>query len=551
MPDPYVRSEFKLSARIGDTLFKDIVAFSSTFGLNSIPTASLIVATGYNVQNGKPATIHDAVNTLTPRAKAKVTLTITTTDGFTTKMPAGQFVVFEGYYAGIGYQRSGTNSSYTLHLIHWLDDLNASSMVNGNWAVGVPHDLAAAACAHSASQSGGSGIMPTPAVDNGEPKVITKDNMEDDLWQKVLKPIFTEIAGFPHPDIQGDDDGTEANKDPERNGNNAAALAALAKMPGDAPKPSALKLDLKGLNSDLIAYSAHAGISRMATDSMAYTSFWGKLVGEFGASFLFAVSPGVTFANVIPFFPGLRQPWLTIEGDEYNSANFNASVAALIESVDIFFSQESGSGYSAGGEGPMPLSFYRPWGRFPAKNTDFRGQILIKEPPAWLSSPVPHEMYAQVSTGVGGPAPGDIGAPGTGAPTPPGGIPRPAAAEKNFKDANILTRFAQHWYQSEVLSQRYGELSGKLRFDIAPGSVIRIMTPNSAIGDEMPMLASVAQVSVMINAEQHIAGTSFTLANLRTEAENRNDILTADAPPLYTESWAGGPLVLGLNVLHE
>jgi len=541
MSDPYVRSEFQIEAKIGDIVFKDVVSYSATFGLNSIPTASLVVATGYNVRTGERATIHDAVYTMKPRDTVTVTLTITTTDGLTYKMPAGKYVIFEGYYAGIGYQRSSSNSCYTLHLIHWLDDLNSSSMVNGNWAVGVPHDLATAASMHAASQGGGGGYANSVPIVDRQRDIITKVHMEADLWDQVLKPIFKEVAGFPHPKLR---DSEEASNDPNQNGNNAAALNALDKMPGDAPVPSVLALNLSGLNEKLIGYSANMGISRMATDSMAYTSFWGKLIGEFGASFLFAVSPGVTFANVIPFFPGLRQPWITIQGNEYNAANFNASVAALIESVDIFYSQQAGSGYSTGGKMPQPLSYYRPWGRFPEDNREFRGQILIKEPPAWLSSPVPHSVYAAETTSTTGKQAGDGASPGTGAETGADGTPRPTEAEHNFKEANILDRFAKHWYQSEVLSQRYGELSGKLRFDIAPGSVVRIMTPDSAIGDEMPVLGNVVQVSIVINAEQHTAGTSFTLANLRTERENIDANLTSDDPPLYLDRWTGGPLAI-------
>jgi hypothetical protein len=220
----------------------------------------------------------------------------------------------------------------------------------------------------------------------------------------------------------------------------------------------------------------------------------------------------------------------------------------MVESVDIFYSQQSGSGYSTGGNTPQPLSYYNPWGRFPKDNKEFRGQILIKEPPSWLSNPVPHAVYAGATTGTTDKQPGDGSKSGTGNDTPPGGVPRPTEAEKDFTNesegGNILDRFAKHWYQSEVLSQRYGELSGKLRFDIAPGSVVRIMTPNSSLGDELPMLGTVTQVSVVINAEQHVAGTSFALSNLRTQRENTNDKLTSRRPPLYKEVWSGGHLAI-------
>jgi len=543
MADPFVRSDFTIVADFdnGAIVFNDVVAFSATFGLNSIPTASLVVASGYNMRTGEPATIHNVVNILKPRIPVKVTLTVNTTDGLLAKMPAGIYVIFDGYYAGMGYQRSNTNSSYTLHLIHWLDDLNCSSMLNGNWSVGAPQNLASAAYARATlpagdtgQHGGGDNNSATPII-----KTATASGLETDLWGSVLKPMFDEIRKFPHPSEQNSEN---LDLDPESNGNNAAAAKALVRMPGSAPKPSKLAMNLDDVNARAIECATNSGITSMALNSIGYTSFWGKLVGEFAPSFLFAVSPGVEFANVIPFFAGLRTPWKIIKGDEYNYAAFNASVAALIESVDIFYGVQTTSGIAPAGSITFaPMSYYEPWGRFPRPNTDFRGQILIKEPPAWLASPIPENVFAQGSVGITDTPSGGAVDPGAKGSLPAGTI-SPADTEKNFQ-TTILNRFAKHWYQSEVLSQRYGELSGKLRFDIAPGSVIKIMTPDSKIGDEVPLYASVAQVSCVINAEQHTAGTSFTLTNLRTDYENSNDILTSDDTPLYKESWPGGPLL--------
>lgn len=58
------------------------------------------------------------------------------------------------------------------------------------------------------------------------------------------------------------------------------------------------------------------------------------------------------------------------------------------------------------------------------------------------------------------------------------------------------------------------------------------------------LFASVTQVSFNINAEQHTAGTSFTITNLRNQKENDNPDLTNDMPPLYSEKWPGGPLTV-------
>ena len=81
MAEPYVRSEFKVTAEIDGITFNDVVGMSATFGLNSIPSATLHVASGKDVYTGNEATIHSALDKLRPRTKATVTLSVKTTGG--------------------------------------------------------------------------------------------------------------------------------------------------------------------------------------------------------------------------------------------------------------------------------------------------------------------------------------------------------------------------------------------------------------------------------------------------------------------------------------
>ena len=545
--DKYVRTEYDLTATFGDGIeFRDIVSFSATFGLNSIPTASLIVATGWNVRTEKVATIHDAHKQLKARMPVKVVLKIKTNDGKLSKMmPDGTYTIFEGFYCGIGYQRSNTSSSYTLHLVHWLDDMNCSSMLNGNWAQGMPGDLAAAAGQFAAAGAGGAeanDAHPAPQIDPNA-DILTEDHIHTDFWEKCLKPVFTNVSAFQHPG-NGQDDPVALERDPNQGGTNAKALAALEKMPGDSPNKVPLMLKTPDAEGVGVWYNINTGLSRMCTEGVGYTSFWGKLVGEIAPSFCFSVSPSATFANVIPFFGGLRKEWKTIHGDEYNYANFNANTGTVLESVNIFYSPSDASGLTQGGVGAVDLSYYFPWGDFPkGANKQWAGNILIKEPPAWLANAVPASVYGQGTTGIGEPPIGDMSASGTGLPKPSGGVKRPEAAAN--ANGNILDLFAEHWFKNEVLSQRYGELSGKFRLDIAPGSIIKILTPDDPIEKNgLPVFASVTQVSIVINAEQHAAGTSFTLSNLRSEKENENNNYTSDSPPLYEKAWSGCDLAI-------
>lgn len=547
MPEPYIVTKFKLEAEIDGVFFKDVVAISATFGLNSIPTASMVVACGKEVTTQENATIHEALKQFKPRSPAKVWLTITSSDGrrstpIINGMEDGRYVIFEGYYAGVGYQRTHASASYTIHLVHWLDDLNCSSMLNGNWMPGAPHDLASAASIHVAALGGGGGgggsytnLIPLIEKDTGN--LLTPSNIEKDLWELVIKKVYENVAKFPHPRIcEGGD------SSPDSPGNNAAALKALPKIPGKSPRPGKLPLILGGLDDALVLTSFNHGISRMLMEGIGYTSFWSNLIGELGASFLFAVSPSVEFANVVPFFSGLKEEWKTITAEEYNYANFNANAGTIIESVNIFYRLQSTSNYANGGKESQLVGYCRPWGKFP-ESPDLRGNILVRDPPPWITNVAPHGLWVQ---GTALPPTGDTHNPQQAPNHSHSGPKSGSDAEKKVKSGNVMNLFAEHWYKTAVLAQRYGEMSGKLRFDIAPGSIIKIETPtpdNSAETKE-EFFATVTQVSYAINAETHTAGTSFGLHSLRTKTENDNPNLTKEKPPLYTEAWKGVDLAL-------
>ena len=551
----FVRTEFELEAVFTHaaggkpTTFRDIVSISATFALNSIPVATLVVACGYEVQSSKDATIHEALTHLKPRDKVIVTLTIRSNDGDTDLMPNGTGVIFEGYYAGSGYQRSNDSASYTLHLIHWLDDLNCSSMINGNWHPGVPHDLAQAANMTINSDAADSGNSAIPTVDNGD-KIITMENIKKDLWGQVLKPVFEQIANFSHANKQGFVIGDEVNDENElTNGNNAAAKLALARMPGAAPLAAKLPLFMGGPEANAaVLDGVRVGINLIVKNNMAYSSFWSKLIGEFAPEFLFAVSPCPEFANVIPFFGGLSAVWKEIDGREYTHANFNSNLNSLIESIQIRYPQTSSSGVDNGGGG---LSYYKPYGIFPKINKDLRGQIIVKDPPGWLANCIKNEAFTPITTSQGRREGDTTNKP----PAQDQQTDQPADTLKKMKESGLPSSLCEHWYKTEILSQRYGELSGKLRFDIAPGSMVKIKEPDLSTSSEVAVYAAVTHVSFLINAEQHIAGTSFTLINLRTELENNDKLFAGPAPPLYTDpeneigngKWVGGPLVRGLS----
>ena len=556
---PYVMSQFKLRATVGDVTFPDIVSMSATFALNSIPTATLVVPTGINIATGQPAAIHLHKNKLRARDKVKVILTIETADGDISKMPSGEYVVFEGFYVGMGYQRSYSHANYELRLVHWLDDLNNSSLLNGNWLPNAPFDMAQNAASYilgpaagdnTGMGGGGNSAWSTvPAIDP-DGKIVTAANIGQDMWGAVLKPALAAIANFPAPVYQN-----------ETGAKNDAALAALARMPGKGQKYyQPLGLDIASLVPSTIQNAVQSGLSKEALEGFAYSTFWSKLIGDYGSQFFFAISPSVEFATPVPFFAGLRGYYKMIDTDEYSYANFNSSLTQIIESVDIFYpSQTSTTNFALGepnsGAGDPPPGLVYPLGWYPplAKQNK-RGMKLLKEPPGWMYNFIPESAYAGMSTGTTGRELGDTTCPQEGETETPTDVPTPVEAQLEVADSAALSRFAEHYFKTEVLSQRFGELSGKLRFDIAPGTIIAIGTPSDDPRTTTPadtFIATVMQVSYVINAEKATAGTSFVLAHLRTFGENADDLYTrcetcggVDRPPLYKKPWYGAPLAL-------
>jgi hypothetical protein len=160
-----------------------------------------------------------------------------------------------------------------------------------------------------------------------------------------------------------------------------------------------------------------------------------------------------------------------------------------------------------------------------------RGLKLFKQPPRWLEGLDAGGLTALYSTQT---RILTTGTPITDA-TLPGLVNSTIDAVEKAK--SVVADFAQQLYCNEVLQQRVGELSGALRFDIAPGSIVKIMTPSrDAAKTDEHVIASVMAVSYVINSERATAGTSFTIAHTKTETESTNEFYSVPRPPLYGNS---------------
>lgn len=546
----------------------DVVQFSSDFELNAIPKANMILAIGRNMSNPtKPAAIHSLINFLRVRMPIVVyaRIKMQSSDGGVADVwpldAAGNPVLFriwEGYTSGCGYRRTFDGAEFALFSTHWLEDLNLSSAGSRYFQPMNPEQYAFLPAFKGFSSGEAVSIVGSTAChDRFNGNVVIND-----FWgfnsvginpalpppSGGIKQWFIELANTDLIDAKEIRDITNL----PALGKNTEALKALAKIepianinPGgpygnhylDAvplaldlnPDPPAAALDAVMINR--IADQIAEVIADETFSTILGQTMWDKLVGKFGSQFFFAVSPLVSKALVVPFCPGLQSPYKTITAEEYDHVEINKDMPRMLRGVAFVVPFNTG-GDMSNNPAPQVASI---GGLFQNNTAD--GQLLLKSPPTWLANvAMPYLDAAATINGVR-----------STAITPEDGPTNGTDLGNVFtKSKHIWDRFAHSLYINEVLRGRHGQLSGKLRFDIAPGSTVEIEGAEEkfiAGGFSQSIFATVLRVSTYINSEARKAGTAYHLAYVRDSVENISDATSTPKHPLWKNQWLGAPMV--------
>lgn len=536
----YAIAKFKLSATIGDIEFDDICMFTSDFEGNAIPKASIMVPVGrgFKGNESKTAVIHKAVKQLKVQMPAKVTFQYVHVDsspGDKEKMPKGEKVIFDGYAVGTGWRRGESGAQFVIYLLHWLSDLAYSSSLSHTSHPGNNADFGYDAAHVSISDCAGAGALePHWTAMTGGNKVINSGNITADLWGKVLQPWMVCVASqdrINSIDLAGGKVNDSAKKALER-------IAPLFANPCHV----ASGVELKGAEPDAIANSMSDALHLEMFGSWANTTLWDKLVGEWCPSYFLSLVPRVSDALVIPFTPGLREAYKTIKGSEYNFTSLESTMPIVPRAVGIMGGYKSYSGVQNGGfdkvEGRTGglAGYYEPGG-------SPTGLVILKDSPRWLVDTVQARRHSRASTGAEGKIVATASNPGEGEAGP--------AELQKGSYTPLIDAYAHQWFIVEMLKGRHGELSGKLRFDIAPFSTVKVeaVGEKHVEGDNLkePFFGTVLRVSTQIDAERTAAGTAFSIAHNRSEGENEDERTSIDKPPFYKESFKGCSLVDGFE----
>ncbi len=554
MPNVY-RSQYELWLELGDFGKFEVASFSSNFSLNAIPSAQCVLAVGRDAANiQKKAAIHNKQGSLREMVTAKVYLKAQGAWDDKANWPEGQTLIFDGRLTGIGYRKMGDGQvSYVASIIHWLSDMAFSSTLSEQSHPANPgkYSYRSIYAGIGTTSSGNPHGLSMLSAD----KFMSADLIRRDFWGNSIKPLFCKLTEKDTIQLTGELQGKA------KPGSNDLAQAALSRIEGasgdSCAKPLSdynvpLSLDM-GADAGIslrVARSISQNVMRDTVESYATTTMWDVLVGRLSPTFAFGVVPLVNTALVVPYVPGLRGLYSKeVNTDDYNFVDLSAYIPRPIRGVGIYGGRAMNSNPATDPNAQNPRAvgiggYYEP-------ADPPRGMLLIRNAPPWLYNiPFTYSSAARTSGMRQGTPTNTATTVVNGSIAIKGGEDQKTANEVAALANGYFNRYAQTLYITEALRGRQGQLAGKLRFDISPGSNIKIggsreqfIGGDDALGQDL--VGSVMRVSTTISAESGRAGTGFQLAYIRTTSENENDQTSIDRHPLYSTKFLGAPLVDG------
>lgn len=531
----------------------EVSAFTMSFPENGIPRARLQLALGEAPQPGggvRRAKAHLRAKDLERRApitvyaRFKGNQAIRRRNGSTVREgweQDGEFTLFIGYLSKPAYSMGVGAASLTLEVDHWLVDLAATCKLS--YLVSPVSAANFTRPAVITSFSGGR------AAYDGD---TTLEEFEGytDIWG-TLQRIFRFATERDRIDAKEIEFGnTLAVK-------NEIAQRALDRM--DRGK----KTSIMGLNNsaaELMRNNVNRTLSAMALHKETGLTFWETLI-SIGRDFMFSVIPTIYTATCAPVLKASGQLLTTVRPSEYNQLSLGDNVQSLpirtlgLYQISNWFTLLATSPTDPAYKIEKSLIGHWDFGRGAGADIDTReGQTMLLQTPPWMSYSSTFPAVKAKSMPRNGMARSMSNTKRAGQQADgPSPAEQAKQAYETSDPGSTGNQLARAKLNDVLWQDRRGTIQGRLRFDIAPGSPIKV----EVVGKNAPyysedndLYAHVYQVDVTIDATQPFAGTTLYLSHLRTEAEQTNfgdpeNGIVMDRHPLYNAVWDGTSLLDG------
>jgi len=533
---PWAATRLRIEVII-DGFHFEAVQFISSFQLNSIPTCSIMVAVGRSVKTLKKAAVHDHFKNIKVQSSVEVYISPQHMDASGADIPHEwhESMIFKGQVTGVGWKRSTSGAQFVIHAEHFCAAFNYSSSLSGGSHPSNQAQFSFGAMTEARLINANSGLGEAqwlPFIPRDE---ISSGNIGEDLWDLVLEKMIRKVAKEPALDER------LRNTDDTEKGN-GLILNIL-----DDVNSAKMGMNLGGISDTVIDGNIADYLwNKSFGKADFHQTMWGKIL-QWAGTFWFMVVPRPEEVLIVPNSGPLRgDHWATLKTSDYVQADMNNSMKQLVRCVGISHTVTTSTGFDTSGAVEGAPTHYDLAAVYPPEPPK-RGVAIVKEAPDWLADPVlswqkSRKTVATPDREVVG---SQDGADGDGNEMDP-----KEDIQKNTEDLqSVMQKLAQQWYVIENLAGRYTEISGRLRFDICPGSTVKVEAGSDPFvaNDQLQetYYAQVMGVTTAINSEQQRAGTTFSLAFVRTEEENETDEFTVSSPPLYKEGWYGKEMADG------
>lgn len=520
----------------------EVTQFNVTYARNEMPVAQVSVPLGRNVYTNQPGPIHSYVQTLNREVEAEILIRpsgdsgLVDAEGNNIPWPDEPHVIFKGYYSSYSHRRVNGQISIVIQLQHFLSrlaDTSAFSSIShpSNPASLVYRSIVSPSLSLGAGGEGQATFLPQHVGFNEIRSLV-----DVDLWLAIKGLLCASASAEAWDPTNGKGclDGVSLQTT-----EHARTVLSMIEGPtADCGKAYQLAKPLPLFNGGYSAVNdgVAESIAKLRFDSFANHTLWDMLVGYFTREFSLALIPLPDSAVVLADCPGFRTAYKSVPPDRQHAISpISLGLSKPIRAVALTTTLESRTG---GSVDPLETTFGGCY--ISERKEDATGTVMIRSPTAWLQ---------ELSKAAYDPRETTRDIPTLTTPAPP-----PAAGEiteaQSLTANELFSRYAKQLYLENNLRTRTGSFSGPLRFDIAPGSHLRLVgsgeqfmgAEDSLAGD---IYGEVVRVTISIDADAPAASTSFQLSHIRSAAEYNT--FGTSSHPLYGDAVVAGlPLVQGL-----
>ena len=528
----------------------EIVSFSYSFGVQELPAAVVQVAVGIDTFDGRKQP--DIPESPDPDVPARLYVVLRGPINDTGENWDGNpKLVFDGFISSIAATRLSSKSAGNVTIRHKLSDLMSASLLASYASPGSSAELVIPAYRRWKNKSGVTGGAP----DGSLMGVLQEDIFslssfipdETDLWASIAKPFLIRTAQQNTFSSAID----FSSCFPDAGGDNLDALAALATMEGDTKDAYALIPDSFGtellLPGDVpieIIDAVRADLTAPKVGNLLQHTAWSYLVSRLGMPYGVGIIHGIHRTRVVPLSPTLAEPFVELKINDIQVNDRNRPVDHPLLATTMSTGTLSTSGVAGNRAIGDPAAFGP---CFSPPQASSKGQVRHIAPPVWLCK-AQFQAFSSSTTlqsvdGVGM------------------GMYAVAKDESNFdsqvesdqanakKAVDIRAavddygyRYVKAMYAQEMSATRSMKLVSQLRFDIGPGSQVKVITDSDIPVFGNVAYGMVARVTVVVDVSRPFAATSFQLSHVRSEKENAIEFLGQDSHPLFRNVFKGAPL---------